>query len=269
MRTLSVIILAMGLSWTAAAQPPATEEQADERLDDAWAEQLSPERVEPPPPAMPPDSPVFHWIERLRRRNPVLCERLEKLYREDPRAFHLRVRRLMEQERIRLVLSRYPSVSAAVSNLPPEERASLYRDLAGPGMPPPPHGEGPGRGMMGRRGGHPPHFMRGRPEGEPGETQGPVMLRLRALREKYRATQDPAEREQITSELRNVFDQVYEARYRRHMERLERIEGEIARLKRDLESMPSRRNELIAQQIESWLSTTNDLEMDAEPPDSL
>jgi hypothetical protein len=264
MKLIGAWLLSSGLTLVVAAQPPSPPPAVDDVEADMVPASSFAGIVEPPPPSPAPDSPVFHWMNRMRHRNPLLCERLERLYREDPRAFHYRVRKWMEQERIRFVLGRYPTVAAAVSNLPPDERTALYSELAGPELPEP-HGQGPAGGVTGPGGGRAGPPEHGMLAAARDEIRADIVNRMRSLRHKYRDAKGQAERDAVIAEARRGFEQIFEYRQQRHEQRLERIEAEIGRLKEEFERLRARRNEIIEKQVQSWLSATNEVEELAPP----
>ena len=222
--------------------------------------------IEPPPPAPSPDSPVFQWMHRLRKRNPVLCKRLEKLYEDDPIAFHLRVRRLMEQERIHFVLQRYPPVLEAVNKLSAEERANFYRDIASPVLPPPPGNRPLRGGAFGSPSERPLPPIQERPFlYKWARAHTDLFKRMTDIRRRYQGASSVEEKQAIKAEAKAVLEEIHSVRRTRHMERIAHIEAELSRVKSELETNLARQSKLLEQQLSIWLEGTNTFATELEP----
>lgn len=217
---------------------------------------------EPPPGNAPPDSPVFLWMQRLRRRNPEMCRRLEGLRTENPEMFHFRVRRLMEKERVRMILRNYPTIREAVEALPPEQQEAFYEQIAGLAGPPP-HAQGRNAKLRIGPRPEPEHAqpLRGR-GGRHAEAQVfENWPRVRELRQRYAAAKTSDEQEAIRAETRRAIEAWLDQRAAHHEQRLQQIETEIARLKQLLYETRERKEQVRERLLERILT-----EAPTQPP---
>lgn len=238
----------IALAWIATAQqvevPAADEDQPQPAVF-----------FEPPPANAPPDSPVFLWMQRLRQRNPEMCRRLERMRTENPEMFHFRVRRLMEKERVQMILRNYPTIREALEALPLEQQEAFYEEIAGLAGP-------PSRAQSGR----PKMRMGPRPEPEHAQptcgrggrpAEGPVFEnwpRVRELRQRYAAAKTPDEQKTIRAETRRAIEAWLDQRAAHHEQRLQQIEAEIARLKQLFHETRERKEQVRERLLERILT---------------
>jgi hypothetical protein len=252
---LAGLVLAGWLAAGAAAQPNAVRDEGPnpDSMDfpddpDSVNGELGPgEPGRPPPPGFPPGRPfrqgyqdapfqgppgrrpVERWLERLRQGNPQEFERLQKLRRDDPPAFHQEMINRLDQEQFQMRLRDVPKVHDFLMNLPPEERRAALERLRGLGE----DGE--------------PIFQR--PGARPDPEMQPLEEELRRLSGEYREAPS-ARQEQIRSELRLNLNKLFDIRNRQQQQRVADFEQRLTSLRQAMEKRQELREQIIERRLQ-------------------
>lgn len=204
----------------------------------------------PPPGEFPPDSPVVKWIARMKHENPEEYARLQAMKADDPKAFRRELHKRMKGERAMAGLRKYPRVAQAVMEMSEDEREDFINRLwamserlpelpgRGPGFGPGPHGfGGPGGGPEGE----------GAAQADP-ETQR-VQRQVKELVQAYHEAPDEAAKDEVRAQLRGRIEQLFELREAERARQIERIEQDLARLKKSMESRRKNRDLIIEKRL--------------------
>lgn len=204
----------------------------------------------PPPGEFPPDSPVVKWIERMKQENPEEFARLQAMKADDPKAFRRELHKRMKGERAMAGLRKYPRIAQAVAEMPESEREDFFNRFGGMSeRPPEPPGRGPGFGPG-------PHGFGG-PGGGP-EGEGPaqadpetrrIQREVKELVQAYHEAPDEAAKDEVRARLRGGIEQLFELREAERARQIERIEQDLARLKKSMESRRKNRELIIEKRL--------------------
>ncbi len=270
MNKISISLLIAGLAWmltqTLKAQPGSENQQPDSPdMEQGMPPMQSPQgggpgmnnrpNMDQRNPMRPPGPPPLErWMEKQKIENPAEYERLKQLQTQDPKAFrHMMLKRL-NQERFRMAFKDHPQIYEAFKNLPDNERDEILRKLtqAGPQGGQPMQGQlgqgQPGQGQPGQ--GQP---MQGQPaQGRP-EMINPEVKQLTdetmELSRSYHEAPSAEMREKIRGELRAKLEVLFDAREKDRQANVERMEGEMNRLKDALKQREENRDTIIDERL--------------------
>lgn len=204
----------------------------------------------PPPGEFPPDSPVAKWIERMKQENPEEFARLQAMKTDDPKAFRRELHKRMKGERALAGLRKYPRIAQAVMEMSEDEREDFLNRFGGMSERSP---ESPGRGPGFGPGPHGFGGPGGGPEGEgPAQADQDTRRLQREVKDlvlAYHEAPDEAAKDAVRAQLRGRIEQLFEQREAERARQIERIEQDLARLKKSMESRRKNRELIIEKRL--------------------
>lgn len=172
-----------------------------------------------------PSSPARQWMLELSENDPAEYERLQRLRRENPRAFRETMREQLENSAMERLEKNRPAVYAALIQLSPEDRSWVLERMAG-------HGR------------HPP---------ENGRDHNRLKTGSRELIRDYRDAENDSERAAIRARLSEELGRLYDRRLEERRDQLENIQARIRDMEAAVAEGEQNREAFIQERLSMWL----------------
>jgi len=222
----AVFLLALVPALLAAQEPPEASMPPPDKDEIAPPPMEGP--AEPGPEAPPPGAPLDQWMDRMKQDHPADFERLHKMREENPEGFRWALHQRLRRERVLQSLRDHPKVFEFLMSLPEQERNQVLLKLAQAQGPRGPHG--------------PPDIM------------NPDILRLeteaRQLSRSYHESADETARQKMREDLRQRLEALFDLRETERAAQIQRIETDVAKLRKTLEDRKAHREEIIDRRLQ-------------------
>jgi len=211
---------------------------------------VEPEIMEAPPPDAgfgPPGhpgphrdhSPVYEWLDRLRKNNPEEYEKMKQMKEEDPEQFHTLLRNRVQRQRFKQALKAYPALRDTYDTLSAEDQNHLIDTLYRPPQK---------RGSRNRTKNRTKKQKRNR------NPQRKEIKELdketRQIAQNYHASEDEQERQLMRNELRIKLEKQFTIRNQDRLTHIQELEGKLTALKERMALRKSQEEQIITRRLE-------------------
>ena len=184
---------------------------------------------EPPPPEecdeLPPPPPdsryIYRLMEHMQNENPAEYERMGKLRKDDPVAFHCELREMLMARRAQHFSQQNENLTSYFSTLPPEEQEHVLKELMG---------------VQRRHGKH-------RPRHDKRDVR--MMKQIKSLLNQYTSAETDENRAALKTEIMELLGKEFDRRSTERQQDVDRMQQQVEALQKKLNTRTTHRDAII------------------------